>query len=116
LLAVIAKGANESELRRTFGGRYARSAIGQTTTRDREELFRARQCSSKPLMADSLQSMRAFLARLDRPRELLTVDAPVDVDFEVAACLAEARDGPGLLFRRRAAAMLASTRRSSATT
>ena len=40
------------------------------------------------VVADSPQSMRAFLARLDRFRELLTVDAPVDVDFEVAACLA----------------------------
>src|SRR6516165_5078532 len=55
---------------------------------------------ASPVMADSPQSMRAFLARLDRFRELLTVDAPVDVDFEVAACLAEARDGPALLFRQ----------------
>jgi 4-hydroxy-3-polyprenylbenzoate decarboxylase len=44
--------------------------------------------------------MRAFLTRLDRRGELLRVDAPVDADFEVAACLAEARDGPALLFRR----------------
>jgi 2,5-furandicarboxylate decarboxylase 1 len=48
----------------------------------------------------SPQSMRAFLARPDRCGELLTVDAPVDVEFEVAACLAEARDGPALLFRQ----------------
>ena len=44
--------------------------------------------------------MRAFLARLDLSRELLTVDAPVDLDFEVAACLAEAREGPALCFRQ----------------
>jgi 2,5-furandicarboxylate decarboxylase 1 len=52
------------------------------------------------VVADSPQSMRAFLARLDRCGELLTVDAPVDLDFEVAACLAEARGGPALLFRQ----------------
>ena len=51
-------------------------------------------------IGDSPQSMRAFLARLDRCGELLTVDAPVDLDFEVAACLAEARDGPALLIRQ----------------
>jgi 4-hydroxy-3-polyprenylbenzoate decarboxylase len=51
-------------------------------------------------MADSPQSIRAFLARLDRCGELLSVDAPVELDFEVAACLAEARDGPALCFRQ----------------
>ena len=51
-------------------------------------------------MADSPQSMRAFLARLDLNGDLLTVEAPVEVDFEVAACLAEARDGPALCFRQ----------------
>jgi 4-hydroxy-3-polyprenylbenzoate decarboxylase len=44
--------------------------------------------------------MRAFLARLDQGGELLTVGAPVDADFEIAACLAETRDGPALCFRR----------------
>jgi UbiD family decarboxylase len=51
-------------------------------------------------IGDSPQSMRAFLARLDRCGELLAVDAPVEVDFEVPACLAEARDGPALCFRQ----------------
>ena len=51
-------------------------------------------------MADSPQSMRAFLAHLDRCGELLTVEAPVDADFDVAACLVEARDGPALCFRQ----------------
>ena len=55
---------------------------------------------ARRVVGDSPQSMRAFLARLDRCGELLTVDSPVDVDFEVAACLAEARDGPALLFRQ----------------
>jgi 2,5-furandicarboxylate decarboxylase 1 len=44
--------------------------------------------------------MRAFLARLEQCGGLLTVDAPVDADFEIAACLAETRDGPALCFRR----------------
>ena len=44
--------------------------------------------------------MRAFLARLDETGQLLTVDAPVDVDFELGACLAETRDGSALLFPR----------------
>ena len=51
-------------------------------------------------MAESPQSMRAFLGRLDQDGELLTLDAPVDVDFEVAACLAQTRDGAALCFRR----------------
>ena len=51
-------------------------------------------------IGDSPQSMRAFLARLDLREELLSVDAPVDVDFEIAACLAESRDGPALCFSR----------------
>ena len=50
--------------------------------------------------AESPQSMRAFLARLDRSGELLTLEAPVDADFEIAACLAETRDGPALCLRR----------------
>jgi len=44
--------------------------------------------------------MRAFLAHLDQCGHLLTVDAPVDADFEVAACLAETRDGPAVCFRQ----------------
>ena len=44
--------------------------------------------------------MRAFLARLDQGGELLTVGAPVDADFEIAACLAETRDGPALFFHK----------------
>jgi UbiD family decarboxylase len=51
-------------------------------------------------IGESPQSMRAFLARLDQGGELLTVGASVDADFEIAACLAETRDGPALCFRR----------------
>jgi 2,5-furandicarboxylate decarboxylase 1 len=51
-------------------------------------------------IGESLQSMRAFLARLDQCGELLTVKAPVDADFEIAACLAETRDGPAVCFRQ----------------
>jgi 2,5-furandicarboxylate decarboxylase 1 len=42
--------------------------------------------------------MRAFLAALDRAGELMTVSQPVSREFEIAACLAEAGDGPALLF------------------
>ncbi len=51
-------------------------------------------------VSESPQSMRAFLARLDQGGELLTLGAPVEADFEIAACLAETRDGPALCFRR----------------
>ena len=55
---------------------------------------------TKGSIGESSQSMRAFLARLDQGGELLTVEAPVEADFEIAACLAETRDGPALCFRR----------------
>ncbi len=51
-------------------------------------------------ISESPQSMRAFLARLDQGGELLTVGVPVEADFEIAACLAETRDGAALCFRR----------------
>ncbi len=55
---------------------------------------------AKGSIDESPQSMRAFLADIDRRGELLTVEAPVSADFEIAACLAETRDGPALCFRR----------------
>ena len=55
---------------------------------------------TKGSIGESSQSMRAFLARLDQGGELLTVEAPVEADFEIAACLAETRDGPALCFRQ----------------
>ena len=46
----------------------------------------------------SPQAMRAFLASLDDAGELTTITEPVDLEFEVAACLAEADGGPALKF------------------
>jgi UbiD family decarboxylase len=58
------------------------------------------KAEARGAIRDSPQSMRAFLARLEQCGELLAVDAPVDADFEIAACLAQTRDGPALRFRR----------------
>jgi 4-hydroxy-3-polyprenylbenzoate decarboxylase len=46
------------------------------------------------------QSMRAWLASLEDRGDLRTVGAPVSLDYEVAACLAESDRGPALLFER----------------
>jgi len=46
----------------------------------------------------SRQSMRAFIDALDRVGALRHVPHPVNRDFEIAACLAEADDGPALQF------------------
>jgi 4-hydroxy-3-polyprenylbenzoate decarboxylase len=54
---------------------------------------------------DSRQSMRAFLSALEGAGDLVTIPQPVDLDYEIAACLAEAAGGPALRFshvRRRA--------------
>ena len=45
-------------------------------------------------VAISRQSMRAFLSALEEKGELVTVSQPVDLDYEIAGCLAEAADGP----------------------
>ena len=53
----------------------------------------------------SRQSMRAFLSALEDAGDLVTIPQPVDLDYEIAACLAEAAGGPALRFshvRRRA--------------
>jgi 2,5-furandicarboxylate decarboxylase 1 len=42
--------------------------------------------------------MRAFLAALDNTGELKSIAAPVNAEFEIAACLAEADAGPALRF------------------
>jgi 2,5-furandicarboxylate decarboxylase 1 len=49
-------------------------------------------------VAFSRQSMRAFLAALEGAGELVLVRARVSRDFEIAACLAAAGDGPALCF------------------
>jgi 2,5-furandicarboxylate decarboxylase 1 len=48
--------------------------------------------------ADSLQSMRAFLSALEASGDLITISQPVDLDYEIAACLAEAASGSALRF------------------
>ena len=46
----------------------------------------------------SRQSMRAFLSALEDAGELVTIPQPVHLDYEIAACLAEAAGGPALRF------------------
>jgi 4-hydroxy-3-polyprenylbenzoate decarboxylase len=44
------------------------------------------------------QSMRAFLASLEQQGQLQAISAPVGLDYDIAACLAEADRGPALRF------------------
>jgi 2,5-furandicarboxylate decarboxylase 1 len=44
------------------------------------------------------QSMRAFVASLEADGQLHAVSAPVKLDYEIAACLAQADRGPALRF------------------
>jgi 2,5-furandicarboxylate decarboxylase 1 len=46
----------------------------------------------------SRQSMRAFLSALEASGDLVTISQPVDLDYEIAGCLAETSDGPALRF------------------
>jgi UbiD family decarboxylase len=48
--------------------------------------------------ANSPQSMRAFLAILAEAGEIVTISQSVALDYEIAACLAAADDGPALHF------------------
>jgi 2,5-furandicarboxylate decarboxylase 1 len=54
--------------------------------------------SPQEAAAASRQSMRAFLAALDSTGELKSIATPVNAEFEIAACLAEADAGPALRF------------------
>ena len=65
--------------------------------------------------AGSRQSMRAFLSALEDAGELVTISQPVDLDYEIAGCLAEADDGPALLFRMSKIGRCSQRCRSSAT-
>jgi 2,5-furandicarboxylate decarboxylase 1 len=58
------------------------------------------QSSAPPeeAIAVSRQSMRAFLTALDTAGEVASIAAPVNARFEIAACLAEADEGPALRF------------------
>ena len=46
----------------------------------------------------SRQSMRAFLSALEDSGDLVTISQPVDLDYEIAGCLAETAGGPALRF------------------
>jgi 2,5-furandicarboxylate decarboxylase 1 len=46
----------------------------------------------------SRQSMRAFLSALEDSGDLVTIPQPVHLEYEIAACLAEAAGGPALRF------------------
>jgi 2,5-furandicarboxylate decarboxylase 1 len=48
--------------------------------------------------ADSRQSMRAFLSDLEDSGDLVTIPQLVQLDYEIAGCLAEAGSGPALRF------------------
>jgi 2,5-furandicarboxylate decarboxylase 1 len=52
----------------------------------------------KPKATFSRQSMRAFLSALADSGDLVVVRDRVNLDYEVAACLAQADDGPALQF------------------
>jgi 2,5-furandicarboxylate decarboxylase 1 len=44
------------------------------------------------------QSMRAWMASLEQQGQMQTISAPVSLDYDIAACLAEADRGPALRF------------------
>ena len=46
----------------------------------------------------SRQSMRAFLSALREAGELVTISQPVNLDYEIAACLVARDSGPALHF------------------
>ncbi len=55
---------------------------------------------------DDSQSLRAFLERLDQTAELLRIDKPVELEFELSAFLSLADAGPAVLFDRVAGSSL----------
>jgi 4-hydroxy-3-polyprenylbenzoate decarboxylase len=55
--------------------------------------------TAKVEATSSGQSMRAFLSALADAGELVTIPDQVNLDYEVAACLAQADDGPALQFQ-----------------
>jgi 2,5-furandicarboxylate decarboxylase 1 len=59
--------------------------------------LRARDYMSQSAM-DSRQSMRWFMGALERAGEVVSIDKPVSLDQEIAACLVEADAGPALRF------------------
>jgi 2,5-furandicarboxylate decarboxylase 1 len=55
--------------------------------------------TAKVEATSSGQSMRAFLSALGDAGELVTIPDQVNLDYDVAACLAQADDGPALQFQ-----------------
>lgn len=53
----------------------------------------------QPAGAASRQSMRAFLSMLAETGDLVRIEEAVNLDYDVAACLAEADGGPALQFQ-----------------
>jgi 2,5-furandicarboxylate decarboxylase 1 len=49
-------------------------------------------------VAHSPQSLRAFLSTLEVAKQLTSIAQPINADFEIAACLAEADAGPAMRF------------------
>lgn len=62
------------------------------------EMDLSAQDTSKPAGAASRQSMRAFLSTLAEAGDLVSIPDAVKLDYEVAACLAQADAGPALQF------------------
>jgi 2,5-furandicarboxylate decarboxylase 1 len=60
-------------------------------------LYAKANMSEQPV-PQSRQSMRAFIEALDRNGELRRIPNPINREFEIAACLVEADNGPGLQF------------------
>ena len=58
------------------------------------------QGNAQSKAAVSRQSMRAFLSVLADAGDLVTIPEPVSLDYDVAACLAQADGGPALQFQR----------------
>jgi len=52
----------------------------------------------RPASVETRQSLRAFMAALEAGGELVTIPQRVDLDYEIAACLAEADRGAALRF------------------
>jgi 4-hydroxy-3-polyprenylbenzoate decarboxylase len=57
------------------------------------------KATAKLESTSSRQSMRAFLSALADTGDLVTIPDPVSLEYEVAACLAEAESGPALQFQ-----------------
>jgi 2,5-furandicarboxylate decarboxylase 1 len=62
-----------------------------------ESNVQAKYATNRQTMC-SRQSMRAFLSALEGSGDLVIIRQPVDLDYEIAGCLAETASGPALRF------------------